>query len=163
MMVAVSLAVLVTSFVVYVILASSRVVSIVTRQSLYQQSASLLMDKVSDILRNAVQRSFEIPKGSILLFSQKSTPDDTSEISLDSTKGIVYFYPDVDSKSDKEALAKNIETLDFKFTSAAMIEVTVKFHYPKYGKIFSADKADQQLGTYKTTIFPRQDNIETIY
>jgi type II secretory pathway pseudopilin PulG len=158
--VAVVIAFAVLGFIAYLLWSSSRVVDIVFRQSIYQQSASLAQDKIADIVRNAKQKDFPTaPSSSVLYFKSKATPTVTSEISHDSSTKRLYYYPNKDNRSVRELLAKNIESATFTVTGEYMVRTIISFDYPRFTSILSGQPTAGMDGTIQTEIFPRPDNL----
>jgi type II secretory pathway pseudopilin PulG len=166
--VAFTVAAFVLGFVIYLLWMSSRIVNIVFRQSIYQQNASLALDKIAELIRNARQRDFPSPpSSSVLYFKSRGTPSAStpfSEISLDGTAKRLYYYPDKDDRNTKETLAKNIESATFTITSDYVVRAIISFDYPRFTTILSGNPAIGMDGTFQTEIFPRPDtDTETAY
>ena len=83
------------AFLIYITIASAKVITIVTMQSSYQQNAALAMEKIAYLIRNSM---LPFPSGQStteLRFVNVLTPTKTSSISLNTTNSTLESEPTI--------------------------------------------------------------------
>ena len=146
------------AFLIYITIASAKVITIVTIQSSYQQNAALAMEKIAYLVRNSM---LPFPSGQStteLRFVNVLTPTKTSSISLNTADSTLELDPDISSSSEPTiVIAKYIKSVDFQLLEQnTVVEVMLNFKYPKLKGFFRKLEPDDFLdATFRTQLFAR--------
>jgi len=151
-MLALSIGAVAVAFVGYLTLFCARSEAILFPQMSRQQSASLAMQAMSDLLANAKSSTIAIPTSNRINFQTFGQPSGhTSSIYFQDAK--VIYLPNSSSPSQQSILAEGLESLSFS-TIDQMIEIQVVFKYRKH-RGYDSNENERLNGTFVTRVFPR--------